>query len=203
LFQWGSFEFIGLVESYEETLDFFSKEGRPLRATVSLKMKEDRFQFRQRTDGVAAANNTQPSFENTGANPTTDDDGGTPEGLGGLPGGNQNTNQVPGNSKDGTGSWRDNALFNGVENPRLPSAPSLALPKAGLTANVSLNADAGFKFGQSASLGSAIPGSFCTNKSGPKLNAADLINSIADSNKTTSQLDVSKSLTSKFSVGFD
>jgi hypothetical protein len=37
-FEWGSFIFSGLIESYRETLDFFSPEGVPLRAQVSIAM---------------------------------------------------------------------------------------------------------------------------------------------------------------------
>ena len=35
-FEWGSFIFQGVVDSMDETLDYFSEEGVPLRATVSL-----------------------------------------------------------------------------------------------------------------------------------------------------------------------
>lgn len=44
-FRWGSFGFTGMVASMNETLDYFSPEGVPLRSTVSLTLKEDRFQF--------------------------------------------------------------------------------------------------------------------------------------------------------------
>lgn len=44
-FRWGSFGFTGMVSSMNETLDYFSSDGVPLRATVSLTLKEDRFQF--------------------------------------------------------------------------------------------------------------------------------------------------------------
>jgi hypothetical protein len=37
-FEWGGFVFSGLLESYRETLDFFSPEGVPLRAQVSIAM---------------------------------------------------------------------------------------------------------------------------------------------------------------------
>ncbi len=37
-FEWGNFLFSGLIESYRETLDFFSPEGVPLRALVSIAM---------------------------------------------------------------------------------------------------------------------------------------------------------------------
>jgi hypothetical protein len=210
LFQWGSFEFIGLVESYEETLDFFSKEGRPLRATVSLKLKEDRFQFRQRTNGVAAADNTQPTFTNTGAAAANGADGAgkaAGQGAQGLPGGNQNATKVPGSSGDGAGSWRDNAMFNGIENPRLPTASSLALPKVGLNESTQLKAEAGFKFGQSSSLGSSIPGSFCGSSNSSPLTASDLLGSNSrlstELKSSTSDSNTPLPLTSKFSVGFD
>jgi len=39
-FEWGTFLFSGLIESYRETLDFFSPEGVPLRAQVSLAMTQ-------------------------------------------------------------------------------------------------------------------------------------------------------------------
>ena len=35
-FLWGSFQFDGMMDSLEETLEFFSPDGRPLRASVSL-----------------------------------------------------------------------------------------------------------------------------------------------------------------------
>jgi hypothetical protein len=44
-FRWGSFGFTGMVSSMTETLDYFSPDGVPLRASVSLSLKEDRFQF--------------------------------------------------------------------------------------------------------------------------------------------------------------
>jgi hypothetical protein len=36
LFEWGMFKFQGIVETYRETVDFFSHEGVPLRASVNL-----------------------------------------------------------------------------------------------------------------------------------------------------------------------
>lgn len=38
LFEWGEYKFEGIVESYREKIDFFSAEGVPLRATVTLTM---------------------------------------------------------------------------------------------------------------------------------------------------------------------
>jgi hypothetical protein len=48
-FAWGSFQFDGLMESLDESLEFFSSEGIPLRASVSFSLtqqKISKFKFR-------------------------------------------------------------------------------------------------------------------------------------------------------------
>jgi hypothetical protein len=40
LFEWGTYSFQGMLDSFEETLDFFAPRGIPLRSTVSLSMSE-------------------------------------------------------------------------------------------------------------------------------------------------------------------
>jgi Contractile injection system tube protein len=40
LFEWGAFRFQGLFESFKETIDFFSPNGVPLRASVNVSMVE-------------------------------------------------------------------------------------------------------------------------------------------------------------------
>jgi hypothetical protein len=37
-FAWGSYKFQGMLDSYQETLDFFAASGVPLRASVHLSM---------------------------------------------------------------------------------------------------------------------------------------------------------------------
>jgi hypothetical protein len=194
LFQWGSFEFVGLVQSFDETLDFFSAEGTPLRATVALKLSEDRFQFRSRETG--AAERDTPRLTSTGADP-------------GTAGGPQDADSNPvsaANSEAGQDErgWRDTSLFNGVENPRLPSASALAVPKVSAAASLSASASIGasgsvgvsgslgvsagigasgggglsasasarltppsFRFGASAELGTGIAGAFSTDTRAP------------------------------------
>ena len=44
-FQWGTFTFSGIAESFRETLDFFSADGVPLRATVAMSLKEQAGEF--------------------------------------------------------------------------------------------------------------------------------------------------------------
>lgn len=46
-FVWGSFLFEGVMESMSETLEFFDKEGRPLRATVSISLSKQGIQFKR------------------------------------------------------------------------------------------------------------------------------------------------------------
>ncbi|AMK76245.1 MULTISPECIES: hypothetical protein [Methylomonas] len=128
LFQWGAFEFLGLVQSFDETLDFFSPEGRPLRATVSLKLSEDRYQFRNRAVEQAARNT--PSLSSTGAGPQG--------------GSGQNGAPVPGGSGEGAGNWRDTSLFNGIESPRMPSISVVAVPSLSLSASVGISGGVGF-----------------------------------------------------------
>src|SRR5262245_30251153 len=48
-FLWGSFQFDGLMDSLEESLEFFSPDGRPLRASMSLALSQQKitlFTFR-------------------------------------------------------------------------------------------------------------------------------------------------------------
>lgn len=40
-FRWGSFLFEGIIESMDETLEYFSEKGVPLRASVSISIKRD------------------------------------------------------------------------------------------------------------------------------------------------------------------
>jgi len=158
LFQWGAFEFVGLLERFDETLDFFSPEGTPLRATVSLALKEDSYQFRNRD--AAATERAMPTLTSTGNNKLT--------------GSQESTRPVSGASDSEKGNWRDTALYNGVENPRLPSGSEIANPplspakalgmaKSQTTTavkNAMSTASPAFRYGNSSSLGSAIEGAF-------------------------------------------
>lgn len=151
LFQWGAFEFVGLMQTYDETLDFFSPEGTPLRATLAIKLSEDRYQFRQ----VAARKSARetPSFGGAGA-------GGAPE-----------ANKAAGADER---AWRDTAMYNGLESPRLAVSAGLAVPNISAGASVGLQAGVGlrvtgakadiappgFSYGASATLGTGIPGAF-------------------------------------------
>lgn len=181
LFQWGAFEFLGMVQTFNETLDFFSPEGRPLRSTVSLKLSEDRYQFRNREVDQAARET--PTLTSTGNSSAEEPSQDTPP----------LQNSMAGRQND----WRETAMYNGIESPRLPTASALAMPsvsmgvslgasagigvKASFSASVSATAGVGaslgtsvktqattpaFRFGASAKLGTGIEGAFSTNQSG-------------------------------------
>lgn len=96
LFAWGTFVFVGIMESFDETLEFFSSEGTPLRATVSLKLTESRFQFR--SEEAQAAQRDTPT-------------------LGSDADSVAETNAGAGKDEK---DWRETAMYNGVESPRLP-----------------------------------------------------------------------------------
>jgi|GEM_PF-689828 len=126
LFAWGTFAFVGIMESFDETLEFFSSKGTPLRATVSLKLTESRFQFR--SEAAKAAERDTPTL-GSGADSVADTNAGAGK-----------------DEKD----WRETAMYNGVESPRLPGGDSLSVPSASATAGLKA----------SASLGGGIAGGF-------------------------------------------
>jgi hypothetical protein len=148
------------MEKFDETLDFFSPEGTPLRATVSLSLKEDSYQFRNRE--AERVDRDMPTLTGTGSSE--------------QPGSEENSRPVSGSSDKNKGkdNWRDTALYNGVENPRLPSGSEIATPakppgaQTGLSQNTASSAvsDAmksaspAFRYGNSSSLGSTIEGAF-------------------------------------------
>lgn len=98
-FAWGSFVFDGLVDSIEESIEFFSPEGKPLRASIALGLS-------QQTILVA-------SFGDSARPP------GAPRGPGVSP----LTAAAAGSTLQGLAAgagadWQSVAAANGIENPR-------------------------------------------------------------------------------------
>ena len=55
-FVWGSFQFDGIMESLEESLEFFSSEGKPLRASVTVSLSQQKitkFKFAEPKNGAS------------------------------------------------------------------------------------------------------------------------------------------------------
>ncbi len=118
-FVWGSVIFEGVVESMDESLDFFDPEGRPLRAAVTVKMSRQEMQFKteqgpQLGVGVGASvgggGTSAEASVGVGAGPES-----RPEGA-------ENTNatsvQQAAAKQGEQRNWKEIAAESGVENPR-------------------------------------------------------------------------------------
>lgn len=109
-FIWGSFQFDGLMDGLEENLEFFSPEGKPLRASMTLTLSQQRI--------------TRFTFRDTGAGGSLPGNGsGAP---GGAPGTRPLAAAAAGASLQGLADsaglgaqWQAIASANGIENPRL------------------------------------------------------------------------------------
>ena len=108
-FLWGSFHFDGLLDSLEESLEFFSSRGEPLRASMTLNMSQQRIQefagsMRKREKpppGVAGPGGAAP-----GTRPLTQAPGGS-------------TLQALASTLGKGTNWQAIAEANGIENPRI------------------------------------------------------------------------------------
>jgi hypothetical protein len=149
-FAWGLYTFSGMVESYRETIDFFSANGVPLRASVNLTLS--------RQDKV---------FEG-GSSPG---DAGTGGSLAGRGGSNANAMQTPApGPNDGRGitqtatqagnpaAAHEIAAQNGIENMRFPGSGSVQLNASftatGATSMAGVSAGAGGVFAEGSVSGS-------------------------------------------------
>jgi hypothetical protein len=118
-FLWGSFQFDGIMEGLEESLEFFSPEGKPLRASVSFTLSQQKitsFAFRGTANASPAGRGGAPA---AGTAPMTEaPTGATVQGLAGLQG--------------RQGDWQGIASANGIENPRLLQPGQLVDLRVGL-----------------------------------------------------------------------
>ncbi len=143
-FVWGSFQFDGLIESIDQTLEFFSPEGIPLRASLGLSLT------RQSTDYAFPQNRPR----------------GTPRGAaaslpsGAAPGTSPMTPAASGSTLQGMAAaqgkfdnWQAIAEANGIENPRLLAPGQLIDMNARGPASINIPAPVqppgGFDFRQS------------------------------------------------------
>jgi Contractile injection system tube protein len=102
-FVWGTFQFDGMMDSYEENLELFSPDGRPLRASVSIGLSQ------QKITPYAFA---PPSGSSPGRNPLAQvPQGGTIPALAAAVG--------------RAGNWQAIAAANKIEDPLRPAAGSL------------------------------------------------------------------------------
>jgi hypothetical protein len=124
-FEWGTFIFEGVMDSMDETLDYFSEEGVPMRATVALNLSRDDivFLFGQLEQ---ASGRGQGAGGGRGAPGTTRLERARQEESVQSMAGRQ------GNSND----WKSIAAANGIDDPlRLPAGAMLNM-NAGVGASV-------------------------------------------------------------------
>lgn len=99
-FEWGSFKFDGIVDALEESLELFSEDGVPLRASMTLSMSQQKILYvdlgEARPRGQRAAPGTAPM--------ATAAQGSSVQGLADAAGQG--------------GRWQDIAAAAGIENPR-------------------------------------------------------------------------------------
>lgn len=139
-FMWGSFQFDGIVDSLEESLELFSNEGIPLRASMSLSLSQQKILELTRKAGSAAP---PPGVSAPGG--------------GGSPGTQPLNRAKSGDTLQGMAAsagqglgWQGIAAANGIENPRL-LAPGQFID-LNASVDVSAGASAGFSVGGSGGI---------------------------------------------------
>jgi hypothetical protein len=139
LFEWGTFAFQGVIEQYKETLDFFSEDGVPLRASVNVTIARQDLVFAEGGDEGAPSDDVEvPAVEG-------DDVTGVASRAG------------------NPGASRAIAAANGLDSIRFPSGAftldaSIQLKgavafSAGASAGIGIGASAGIGIGASAGIG--------------------------------------------------
>lgn len=142
-FLWGTFQFDGIVESLDESLELFSPEGKPLRASLTLGMTQSGIVDVYNKEG--AGKGAGPGAAPAGTRPLTP----APAGA-----------TMPGLADArGLGDWQAIASANGIENPRLIAAGAMidmnltAPASIGVSASASASASASVSVSASASAG--------------------------------------------------
>jgi contractile injection system tube protein len=128
-FEWGTFEFPGVVDSLQETLDYFSEDGVPLRATIALGISRLDIVFPD-----IAPPETAPSAGHPGTAPLDQARAG------------DNVAKMAAKRGD-SANWKTRAAANNIDDPlHLP-------PGAMLDMNAGASADVGASIGAGASAG--------------------------------------------------
>jgi len=143
-FAWGSFLFDGVVEALDETLEFFSPGGKPLRANMNLTLTQQKILKTEfEGDGsVSALAGNAPLPGQKPMNAAKQD---------------ESLQSVAG--KNGKNDWQSIAMANGVEDPLRLSPGQLVDLNASVSVGggASLGAAAGASFGASAGVSGGGP----------------------------------------------
>jgi hypothetical protein len=136
-FEWGTFTFDGVIESMDETLDLFSEDGYPLRATVSVNMSYQ---------GITVVEKRNPDATNA---PSTDSPTGTKRLTPSMQG--DSLQQIVA-SAGGKMNWKAVASANGIENPRNLRAGTLIDLNVKASGNIAGGVSAGASMSITANL---------------------------------------------------
>lgn len=146
-FMWGSFQFDGIMDSLDESLELFSNDGIPLRSSMSLSLSQQKILELTRKTGSAS---TPPGV--------------TAPGGGGVPGTQPLAQATSGDTLQGMAasaglglSWQGIAAANGIENPRLLAPGQLVDLNA--TTDISIGGAASVSASVGVSIGGALGGS--------------------------------------------
>lgn len=134
-FHWGTFLFDGMVEALEETLEFFSPDGKPLRASINLTLSQQKILV-AKFDGDGKVPN-QP--------------GQTP--LKSAKQGDSLQNMA---GKNGKSDWQGIAAANGIEDPLRMSPGQLVNLDISAGASLGGSASFGVSLGAGASVGAGV-----------------------------------------------
>jgi hypothetical protein len=159
-FEWGSYSFQGVMESFRETIDFFSAEGVPLRAMVSIGLA--------RQDQVLAADLTGSTSSHVNGSLIPTGEGGSPQKLASLGGDPSAARQLA--SANGLVSTRFTAgaslqVDAGVQLKPAAGFAVSASASGGLGLNLGASAGAGFSAGISGGAGVSLGGGFSAGAS--------------------------------------
>ena len=136
-FSWGSFLFEGIMDSLNEDLEFFSEDGRPLRAKLAISMSRQEIRYEEgRQQGGSGLGTTASSGSNQQAT-----DGNSVPDLAGA-------------------DWAPVAAANGIENPLDLNAGAVLDLSAGVSLDAGLSIGAGVSAGASLEAGLSGGASF-------------------------------------------
>ncbi len=135
-FLWGTFKFEGIVESITESLEYFSADGRPLRAKISLSLTRQEIQFVAPKQGAAAKPPQQAQDGDSAAS-------------------------LKGKASGDPAGWQSMAAANGIENPRRLAVGTMVDVSAGASGGIGGSVGGGIGFGVQAGVagGAGIAGS--------------------------------------------
>jgi len=162
-FEWGTFIFRGVVTSMQETLDYFSEEGIPMRATLALELARQEIEFEFGKPGAASPTPGVPLGAPGAGTPGTD------PGVGARDGESlQQLASRVGSSAD----WKAIATLNNIDNPlRLGAGIRLNVDlsgsaSAGVSAGASSRATASVSASTGVSASAGVSGGFAAGARG-------------------------------------